>query len=53
MLQRNQNGKLKRRLTLKGFDHSERRKFLSGWDVRIEQLEELEDEEMCTWCIFD
>jgi hypothetical protein len=53
MLQRNENGKLTRRLTLKGFDQSERRKFLSGWDVRIEQWEDLDDEEMCTWGIFD
>jgi hypothetical protein len=53
MLQRNENGELKRRLTLKGFDQSARRKFLSGWDVRIEQWEELDDEVMCTWVDFD
>lgn len=44
MLQRSANGDLKRRLTLKGFGESEREKFPSDWEVRIEQWEDDEDD---------
>jgi hypothetical protein len=43
MLQRNPDRDMKRRLTLKGFGHSEQDKFPRDWEVKIEQRKEVED----------
>lgn len=47
VLKRSRDGELKRQLTLKGFGHSERGKFPKEWDVKIEQWEEVDDEDFC------
>jgi hypothetical protein len=52
VLERNRDGELKRQLTLKGFGHPERDKFPKEWDVRIEQWEEVDDEDFYS-CLYD
>jgi len=52
VLKRNRDGELKRQLTLKGFGHPERDKFPKEWDVRIEQWEEVDDEDFYS-CLYD